>query len=248
MLQDIIHEAVSDAEAVRLLLSATEKLRQLLSGDGKDERHAKSHPIVAGILANLPPTNSWKMHEHCATLTRLYAIYERFVAKAVRVWLSELPGMANGYSDLGETFNSNHRRGVARVLLDLDKERFSNLTIAQVVVGLLDAVSNKASYGLLAEAFLFDNRSLKRDRLDQLLAQVKLEGGWDWISSHRFVTDFVREVLGGQNTPKGELKNFVHDRNDAAHGSVDQVLGIGPLTEYAAFVIAVCRAIGELIL
>jgi hypothetical protein len=43
------------------------------------------------------------------------------------------------------------------------------------------------------------------------------------------------------------LRGFIAYRNEAAHGSVDQVLGVIPLSEYADFVVAMCRAIDELV-
>lgn len=248
MIHEIISEAVNDAEAVKALTVLFEQLRTIASNDASPEREARENAAVAKLLSAIPEDKTFRMLEHCSTLTRLYAIWERCVTRAIRLWLDELPSYQHAYTDLGQTFASNHRRGVGRVLLDLDKDRFSHLSVHQVISGLVDASSGSATYSILPEAFLFDNRSLKRERLDEVFAQVRLEGGWDWICKHRFITEFLTNVRGDQNTAEAELRSFVNYRNEAAHGNVDQVLGTGPLTETAEFVSSLCRALGEFVL
>jgi hypothetical protein len=130
--------------------------------------------------------------------------------------------------------------------MDLDKDRFSSLSVPHVLDGFLKAVNGSPVYSVLPEAFLNDTRSLKRDRIDELFSQISLEGGWDWVARNRHVVTFIDQVRGGQNTADAELRTFINYRNEAAHGSVDQVLGVGPLTEYVEFIVSVCRATEEL--
>ena len=249
MVSRLVEECVAEISTVKSLIAVSEKLRAMLGGHWDAAAQAVvQHPLVADVLTNVPQPADWKVFEHCATLTRLYAIFERCVSRVVRAWLAELPLNSEKYESLGATFQGIHRRGVARVLLDLDKDRFSHLKVDGVLSGFMDAVNGKTPYSVLPEAFLFDNRSLKRERLDELFAQVRLKGGWAWVGNHRFVTGFIKQVRGGGNTPEAELRTFVNYRNDAAHGNVDQVLASGPLAEYADFMISVCRAIGELVL
>jgi hypothetical protein len=247
MFAEILNEALADTKTVKSLILTGERLRSFVSSDQADHMALRANPVVAEIFRGIPDLSAWRMLDHCASLTRLYAVFERFIGKTVRAWLADMPNMWGVYKDLGETFRTVHRRGVAKVLMDLDKDRFSNLGVEDVVGGLLNAVNGNPVYSVLPEAFLSDTRSLKRDRIDELFAQVRLEGGWDWLSKHRYVTAFIDEVRGGQNTPDAELRGFVNYRNEAAHGAVDQVLGVGPLTEYADFVVVVCKAIDELV-
>lgn len=247
MLAEILNEAVSDAHTVRSLILAGEKLRSFVSSDQEDHIALRANPIIANILGDLPSISAWRMLDHCASLTRLYAVFERFIGKSVRAWLGDLPQVCGDYKDLGPKFRTVHRRGVAKVLMDLDKDRFAHLGVETVLDGLLQAVNGNAVYSVLPEAFLSDTRTLKRERIDELFSQVRLEGGWDWISKHRFVASYMEEVRGGQNTPEADLRGFVNYRNEAAHGAVDQVLGVGPLTEFAGFIVALCQAIDEMV-
>jgi hypothetical protein len=247
MVAEILNEAVSDALTVKRLVLAGEKLRAFVSSDQPEHVAVRANPVLADIIGGLPDVSAWRMLDHCASLTRLYAVFERFIGKTVRAWLGDMPHVCGEYISLGESFKTVHRRGIARVLMDLDKDRFSYLGIETVVDGFLKAVNGNPVYTVLPEAFLSDTRSLKRDRIEELLSQVRLEGGWDWISKNRFVVAFIEDTRGGQNTSEAELRGFVNYRNEAAHGSVDQVLGVIPLSEYADFIVAVCKAIDELV-
>jgi hypothetical protein len=247
MIAEILNEAVSDAQTVKSLVLAGEKLRTFVSSNDAQHVELRGNPTIVELVAEFPDVVPWRMLDHCACLTRLYAIFERFVGKTVRAWLADAPNLWGSYRDLGESFGVVHRRGVARVLMDLDKDRFSHLNVNAVLEGLMEAVNGVAGYSVLPEAFLSDIRSLKRERVEELFTQVRIEGGWDWISKHRFVVSYMNEMRGGQNTPEAELRSFVNYRNEAAHGAVDQVLGVVPLTEFADFIVVVCRTIDEMV-
>jgi len=248
MIVEILNEAVSDAHTVKSLVLAGERLRSFVSSNQEVHVALRSTPVLADIIGDLPDLSAWRTFDHCASLTRLYAVFELFIGKTVRAWLSEMPHVCGNYSSLGESFNRIHRRGVAQVLMNLDKDRFFYLGREdRVLDGFLKGVNGDPQYTVLPEAFLSDTRNLKRDRIEELLSQIKLEGGWDWISRNRFVVTFIEDTRGGQNTPEAELRSFVNYRNEAAHGSLDQVLGVTPLSEYADFVVALCKAIDELV-
>jgi hypothetical protein len=52
---------------------------------------------------------------------------------------------------------------------------------------------------------------------------------------------------GWTTTAENELKQFVQDRNDAAHGVVDEVLSVTRIIEMSELVEALCVAIGEML-
>jgi len=58
-----------------------------------------------------------------------------------------------------------------------------------------------------------------------------LEGGWQWVANH------VLSVTTSINTRRRETADsnpHIHSiSNDAAHGSVDEVLGASTLSQYA---------------
>lgn len=247
MSTDIAMKAVQHAKTVKSLLGIGERLRDLAT------QNSNAAPVagqvvspLADLLSQVPDSITWRIYDHCATLTRLYSIYEEFIGDVVRSWLGELPTHSSVYGSLVDSFRTEHRKGVAKVLGDLDKDRFSHLDPPSVVRQFLEALDGANPYSLLPEAFLHDGRSLKRERLDQLFALIMLEGGWQWVAQHRYVSDYFAQVRGGENTADSELRTFIQYRNDAAHGNVDEVLGTSTLSQYADFVMSVCLAIDEL--
>jgi hypothetical protein len=176
----------------------------------------------------------------------LYAIYERCVTDVVKAWLTALPQLVPQYSDLEENVKNAHRRGTAKILDNVNRQRFKHLMDFAFVKSFHDAVSGAAPYELLPESFLFKDANLRKETLEEVLSSVAIENSWNWINGSRFTTT-VMEALGiGTTTPESELRKFIGYRNDAAHGAIDQVLGVSAMLELADFVEAVCLALCEL--
>lgn len=67
------------------------------------------------------------------------------------------------------------------------------------------------------------------------------------MEKHRAVQYFVQEVRANQNSPESELNQLISYRNDAAHGSPQEVLLSESLLELCDFVEALCEAMVELV-
>lgn len=185
---------------------------------------------------------------------RLYAIYERFVEDLISEWLQLLPELISSYSNLDETIQNTHREGIGRLLtypkkIRLEDPENQNLSIyyKKVVQGFLAAISDQEKYELLPEIFIFHEQNLRKDALVELLTKAGIEKAWEWIIHHRQIKYFIEQVRGNQNTAEAELKQFIHYRNKAAHGSINEILGIQELLYLADFVEALCQALAELV-
>ena len=189
----------------------------------------------------------WRIYDHCAAVTKLYAIYENFVEDLIREWLSLLPQLYLNYTDLDERIRNTHKLGVGRLLIDLNKNRYEHLTIEDVVNGLYIGINNKNNYELLADAFLFHEQNLRRDILDKLLADAGISNSWAWIDRHKSIKNFVEEVRGSQNTVEGELNELISYRNEAAHGAlIDDFLRSNALLELCDFIESLCQSLNDL--
>ncbi|WP_181256750.1 MAE_28990/MAE_18760 family HEPN-like nuclease [Merismopedia glauca] len=191
----------------------------------------------------------WQVYDSCAAVTRLYAIYESFVENLIGDWVRLLPKIVSNYSELGEKIQNTHREGTARLLLDLNKNRFQHLSIEKVVQGLFDGISHNQQYELLPEAFLLHEQNLRKEALEKLLADAGIENSWKWVLNSRKIKHFIEEVSASQNRAEGELKRLIDYRNEAAHGSVDrdQILGSQELLDLCDFIEAFCQALVELV-
>lgn len=248
MFDELLKTANLNIATVRRMIQTNDKLRGIVYGkDSLIRQKLNDNQEFTEFLEVVPNEIEWQVYDHCAVVTRLYAIYERFVEDLITDWLVLLPNLVSHYSDLHDKIKNTHREGVGRLLVDLSKSRFKNLSVEKVVRGLLCGVAGNETYELIPDAFLLHEQNLRKDVLDKLFAEAGIENAWKWVINHRDIKNFVEEIRGGQNTAEGELNQLVAYRNEAAHGAVDQILGTQELLDMGYFVESLCQALVELV-
>lgn len=236
-----------NVSTVRSIIKTNDRLREIAFGEGTTAKQEYAE-FFTTIMQDIPKAREWRVYDHCAVVTRLYAIYERFVEDLVTDWLGLLPGLFPRYSDLEERIRNTHQMGVGRLLIDLKKNRHEHLSIEEVIHGLFHGVTGEEEYELLSDAFLFHEQNLRKETLEKLLADAGIPNAWAWIDKHRAVKNFVEEIRGNQNTAEGELNELISYRNDSAHGApIDNFLGSNALLELCDFVESLCQALAELV-
>jgi len=236
---------------VSKIIRTNNSLREIVFRENmvtQQSQESEDNEYLAKLKESVPDEREWKIYDHCAVVTRLYAIYERFVEDLIADWLETLPNIVTKYSDLEEKIKDTHRIGVGRLLLDLKKKRFEHLSINEVIQGLFNGVNDSEQYKLMPDAFLLHEQNLRREILDKLFADAGIPNAWVWVDKHRKVKRFIEDVRGGQNTAEGELKQLITYRNDAAHGArVGNLLSANELLELGNFVEVLCQSLVELI-
>jgi hypothetical protein len=248
MFQELLNTVKVKTSTVRALIQTNERLREIVFGRGSVTRQESDEDTeLTGLIKGVPGVTDWRVYDHCAVVTRLYAIYERFVENLITDWVRLLPSIFPRYVDLEETIQNTHRTGVGRLLCDLKKNRFEHLSIDQVVQGLFRGVTGEEEYALLPDAFLLHEQNLRKGVLEQLLAGAGIQNAWAWVEKHRAVKHFL-EVRVSENTAEGELNELITYRNEAAHGAViDNFLGSNALLELCEFIETLCQALAELV-
>ncbi|HAG85686.1 MAG TPA: hypothetical protein DCL61_32255 [Cyanobacteria bacterium UBA12227] len=249
MFEERLRNVVVDIATVRAIIQTNERLRSLAFGEKNIIMEELTKTQLALLIHDVPSERGWRIYDHCSTVTRLYAIYERFVEDLVTDWLQKLPDLFNHYSDLDEKIRATHRIGIGRLLLDLNKNRFQHLSIEEVIRGLFRGVTgDEDKYELVPDAFLLHEQNLRKEILEELLANAGIPNAWGWVQKHRTIKRFVEEVRANENTPEGELNTLISYRNDAAHGAIiDNSLGSNALLELCEFVETLCQALAELV-
>lgn len=201
---------------------------------------------VRNALAQASDPTSWRVIDHCATVTRTYALFESFVLEILREYLLFLSG-AYKLSALGADFGKRYTRGIGKILLNQDKPRYKDLNMAGMIVGASDALSEKEGYQIQAEALLRSEQNFRMSELQRLFSECGLSGTESWVTSHPAVQAFFAEQSRLSETAASELKQIVDYRNEAAHGDVDDVLGPEILIEFTQFFEALCRSLLDFI-
>lgn len=242
MFQDILEKVREHISTVRLTIKTNENLRDFISRQSA-EGELNS---ISKLIQEIPDTLNWGNYEHCAVVTRLYSIYERFVEDLVENWLLTLPTIYVNYSDLDERIKNTHKIGVGKLLTNLSKNRYKHLSIKDVMEGIYLGETVDKGYQLLPDAFLIHEQNLRREILEQFLADAGILNAWNWIDKHRKVQYFIEKMRAKQSNAEGELLRLINYRNEAAHGTPERILDSKSMLEFCSFIEALCEALIEL--
>jgi MAE_28990/MAE_18760-like HEPN len=247
MFEELLQKVSVKISTIRAIIKTNDRLRKIVFPDSSNIKQLQENPEFAQFIEEIPSKWEWEIYDRSAVVTRLYAIYERFVEDLISDWLRLLPDLVPRYSDLDETIQNTHREGIGRLLIDIKKNRFQHLSIEQVLQGLSCGITDSGKYTLLPDAFLLHEQNLRKDVLETVLRNAGIDEAWKWVINHKEIKNFVGEVSNNQNTAERELKQLVDYRNEAAHGSVDEILGTQELLDLADFVGALCKSLADLV-
>ncbi len=247
MFDELLKTVSLKISTVRSMIKINDRLRKIVFQDSSDIKQLKENPEFAALIEVISSKREWQIYERCAVVTRLYAIYERFVEDLISDWLRLMPDLVPRYSDLGEKVQNTHREGIGRLLIDIKKNRFQHLSVEKLVKGLSCGITDTGKYELLPDAFLLHEQNLRKEVLETVLRNAGIDEAWKWVINHKEIKYFVEEIRSSQNTAEGELKQLVDYRNKAAHGFVNEILGIQELLDLADFVEALCKSLADLV-
>jgi hypothetical protein len=200
---------------------------------------------VGLLYQNAPASTEWRIIDHCSAITRLYAVYEKFVGELLTAHLQFIERNV-AYKDLDDKFQAQHRRAVGQILIDLDRERYKSTLRFETVLDDIKNIFDGGTYRLLPEALLAHDQNLRMSELANLFEKCGIAKAKEWIDGHRAVRRFLIDS-GQQDKAESKLGQLVQYRNDAAHGGieVDDLLGTETLLELANFVESLCSALTE---
>lgn len=202
-------------------------------------------PELRELIAAIPKDSlAWRGYEHCAVVSRLYAIYESFVEKLIQNWIEILPLLVLKYSDLDEQIRDIYTDNISRILRERKKQRFCDLSIEQIVFGLYHGEIDTQPYKLLGNAFTIHDRNLRKEDLELLLKNAAIHPNpWNWVRENRQLGKIVEE----DNTAEDLLKELIDCRNNAAHGGrIDNVLGSREMLRLCDFIQYLCISLSQL--
>ncbi|TIR23999.1 MAG: hypothetical protein E5X34_13165 [Mesorhizobium sp.] len=192
-----------------------------------------------------PDLLQWRVIDHCAAVTRIYAIYEQFAHEMIREHLSLLQSRIP-FGELPDSLRSSYRTGIAKILEKKDGPRFADLDLATLISGY-DRALGGHEYVLEPRAMLMQEQNLRLPELQRFMSACGVDGVAHWIEQHPAIQSFF--AVGGRltATAASEMAELIEYRNDAAHGSIDitDIQNVNGLTEFCHFVAAVCEALAE---
>ncbi|MFY9644655.1 MAG: MAE_28990/MAE_18760 family HEPN-like nuclease [Terriglobales bacterium] len=207
---------------------------------------AKAVRAFVEFPGGAPDKLDWQTYDHCAALTRLYAVYDRFVAELVAEFILLLPRLYLKYADLPPDLIKHHRIGIGQILLKMgEKGRYKNLEEGAVVQELAAGLSG-SSYTLVADAFFVDRQNLRFDVLCRLLSGLGFKHSGRYINQHAAVSEFIKSERADSSSAQKELEEFIDYRNEAAHKRVENLLGVDQISAVGRFLTALGTALADM--
>jgi len=203
--------------------------------------------MLASLVPAMPDKVDWQVYDHCAAVTRIYAVYERFVSDLVGEYVRQLPKLYEKYSDLPLSVTKQHRRGIGHILLKLGETGLYKNIEEEVVVAQLAAGLSGAAYTLLAEAFFIDRQNLRLEALARLFGSLGFGNAGQFIEHHPAVLDFMSKDRTEGSSVEKELQTFIGYRNEAAHKKVENLLSKDETAAVGRFICALGHALADLV-
>jgi hypothetical protein len=259
MFSGLLTQLRADVSATERILGVHERLRELMLGAGPPLAVDGAAPPAAYPPANcieelrtyvgaLPSKLDWQIYDHSAGITRLYAAYERFVNDLVSAYVGMLPELYRTAGELPETIAVNHRIGIGQILVRIGShKRHKDIEETAVIRALSAGLGGETHYTLIPEAFLVERLNYRMDVLGAIFGNLGFEETGRQISSHPSVAEFMRTTRGESDTAQGELDSFVKYRNEASHGTPEQILARDEIKKIGHFIIHVCSALADMV-
>lgn len=185
-----------------------------------------------------------KLYAVSSCVTRLYAVYEKFVETILSDFLDAIPEISP-YASLADELKANYRLGISHILSRIDNERYSHLKHESVVLWYHEALTNQPKYRFVTEALVRHEQNLRLNVLETLLGRIQLNDVRAWFAHNESVTSLYADSGSVYEQLDAELRVFVQIRNDAAHGALDDLEGKDNLGRFCSLVKSLVLAISS---
>lgn len=232
-------------ESLKRAVCVNNTLRTAAFGDVAE--HEKN-PILVAVAAACPSRVDWQLFDHCAGVTRLYALYEQFIVDLVTAYVDQLPSFYPIYSGLPEPTQKQHRVGVGQLLHKWsDSGLYGHLTEDAIAAGLADGLRGSRGYRLLSDAFLIDAENYRPTALIRLFGYLDFQDCLSYVRKHPRLQAFMAASGDTTETLDSILTTIVQLRNEAAHGTVSHVVSTSELLRLTDFILLLCGALADML-
>ncbi|WP_017235527.1 MAE_28990/MAE_18760 family HEPN-like nuclease [Pandoraea sp. B-6] len=249
MFESILSRHDSTLNDLSAVIEWHDRLRQTIFSAAVGQGPIAIDEGALKILRSDAPDNlTWRLFDHCATITRIYAVFEQCIIELVEEYAGYLPKIFPNYAKLSDDVRTSHRVGVGHVLMKWSATQpiYGKISEISIASGLVDGLRG-APYALLSDAFLTDSDNYRPDTLNRVFKKIGFDDAYSFVKNSSEVIDFCFKKLLGEHTAESYLNKFVRDRNDAAHGDVSEIANLDALRNYVLFSTLVTKTLANLL-
>ena len=230
----------AEVDDVKAILQWNDELMEAIA--------TRSTLLSPELVAKAPKRLSSQVFDHCATVGRIYALFEKTISDLVEEYLRLVPRIYPEYGKLPDRLRNQHRVGVGQVLLKWSSQSaiLGHLAEKDIANGLVDGLRG-STYEILSDAFLTDRDNYRVAVLDKIFGYLGFDKSFAWVRQHPSVVKFTETYLSDSDTPDSFLDAFVKLRNEAAHTTPTNIVGAKSLMMHADYLVCIVDALGSLL-
>lgn len=248
MLSSALTRLKNGVEGARAFLDANHVAREMASRFqvGLEPSHLEYDFDRLRQIA--PSPTAWRIFDHCAAMSRLYALFEQFCESVLADWI-EFRTKGVKFVNLPEEIQNAYALGFPIALQDSKKVRYSHLIAADMISEYSNALKGEKEFRLTPECLTSHKGNIRWDEISGMFGRCGVEGLTSWVGLNTNLIDHFQEKKKILEQANSKLSEFVRYRNDAAHGLVapDEILGRDQICDYAEFIVALCTCLSELV-
>lgn len=225
-LQKHIHKVEEKAKTIDAFLDWCEIL---------DSADAEAKRKINELGIRRSPIREEHAFRQCAVITQLYSTYETFVEAALAFWLSKMPLY---FQSVPDGLKNKYRLGISKIIRDIDRRQYRHLELSDVLTKFLKSVNPDSEWSFVTDALTMHENNLRRTELEGLFNTATYDSFWH---------DLENNLSHIYKSLENHLEDFVNYRNEAAHGSPDELISLGALRDWIEFVVIVCKSIADII-
>lgn len=165
-----------------------------------------------------------KVFSVSSCVTRLYAIHEHFVETAISDYLDALSECAS-FESLSAEFKNEYRIGVSHILSKIDQGRYDHLNHEEVVKWYYEGITNTQPYRFVTDALTRHEENLRIPTIEKIFNKIQLKDLGSWLAAHPNLKQLYPDEVSFYPQLEAEVKAFVQLRNDASHGTLEDLEG-----------------------
>ncbi|MEG3146338.1 MAE_28990/MAE_18760 family HEPN-like nuclease [Sphingomonas sp. RT2P30] len=195
-----------------------------------------------------PTSMQWRVQDHCAAVSRIYALFEQFCENLLADWI-EFRAKGCLYNLLPDKIKEGYASGIVFVLGNISRVKYSHLVEGTLISEYNTALSGEIGYVLSAECLPHHKNNLRWDDLLEIFSRCGIPDLVSSVSRHPVLTSHFQTEKKIVEQTSSKLTSFIQYRNDAAHGlvEVEQILGFEELRDYADFIRCLCFVVDQLL-
>lgn len=212
-----------------------------LIDDASSDSTSPFYDVLTRINTTGVDLKEEKIFRHCAIVTQLYSLYETFAESVLSIWLSRLPSYYI-FNNLPYKFRNTYRFGIGRMIQDIEKWRYRHLSLSEILDKYMNSLQGSSKWELITDAITYHRENLRRNELESMFNSAGLESFWRSLETNTDLQSFIVESDFEKNLEQLIL-DLVNYRNEASHGTPDDLLGSNTLRTWIQFVKILCNAI-----